>query len=528
MTQQKMTKRQFLRAVGGVAGVAATYHAMNTLGMLGPETVHAASPDLPRGSGYGKRVVILGAGISGMTAAYELLRAGYHCTILEATDRAGGRNLTARAGDVIREVDSQQWVDFDQEDHLYANLGPARIPYHHRAILGYCKEFGIELEVFTNDNRGALFHNVDRFGGEAVVGRRVTTDLRGYVAELLAKAVNRNALDSELTGDDKERVLGMLVEFGDLNPDHLYKGSSRGGYRGEHVHAGLEPGDANDPLDFSELLRSSFWEYKLHFGYFLDQNPTLLQPVGGMDAIARAFEQRVGPLIQYGSIVEEIRKTQGGARIVYQNQRRGTTDALDADFVICTIPAPVLKDIPNDFSSDTQAAIESVQFVPAVKIAFQTRRRFWEEDQAIYGGISWTDQDITQIWYPAAGYHRNKGVILGAYIWWRGPGLRYTALRPYQRVQAAIAEGEHLHPGYANEIEAGVSRAWAKVPFQKGGWPGDENLDYSVPERLRSPEGAIYFAGDQLSGLTGWQEGAVLATYAAVEAINARVMAEGA
>ena len=95
-------------------------------------------------------------------------------------------------------------------------------------------------------------------------------------------------------------------------------------------------------------------------------------------------------------------------------------------------------------------------------------------------------------------------------IWWRGPGLRYTDLRPYERVQAAIAEGEHLHPGYANEIEAGVSRAWAKVPFQKGGWPGDENLDYSVPERLRSPEGAIYFAGDQLSGLTGWQEGGCL------------------
>ena len=70
--------------------------------------------------------------------------------------RAGGRNLTARAGDVIHEVDSRQWVDFDHEDHLYANLGPARIPYHHRIILGYCKEFGVELEMFTNDNRAAF------------------------------------------------------------------------------------------------------------------------------------------------------------------------------------------------------------------------------------------------------------------------------------------------------------------------------------------------------------------------------------
>ena len=413
----RLTKRQFLRLIGSAAGVAATYHTMNTLGLLGPETAQAATPDLPDGSGFGKRVVILGAGISGMTAAYELSKAGYHCTILEATARAGGRNLTARAGDVIHEVDSRQWVDFDHEDHLYANLGPARIPYHHRIILGYCKEFGVELEMFTNDNRAAFFHNAERFDGQPVVGRRVMTDQRGYIAELLAKAINRNALDDALTADDKERLLPMLVEFGGLDPDYLYAGSNRGGYQGERVNAGLEPGDVNDPLDFSELLRSEFWEYKLHFSQFLNQNPTLFQPVGGMDAIAKAFETRVRRIIRYNSPVEEIRQTADGARVVFRDQRRGVTEALDADYVICTIPAPVLKDIPNDFSPETQAAIESVAFVPAVKIGFQTRRRFWEDDHAIYGGISWTDQDITQIWYPANGYHREKGVVMGAYIW---------------------------------------------------------------------------------------------------------------
>ena len=243
-----LTKRQFLKLVGSTAGLAATYHTMNTLGLLGPATAQAATLDLPDGSGYGKRVVILGAGISGMTAAYELSKAGYHCTILEATERAGGRNLTARAGDVIHEVDSRQWVDFDREDHMYANLGPARIPYHHRIILGYCKEFGVELEVFTNDNRAAFFHNTERFGGRSVVGRQVMSDQRGYIAELLAKAVNRNVLDDELTADDKERLLPMLVEYGGLDPDYLYVGSGdRIGYQGEQVHAGLGGGDVNDP-----------------------------------------------------------------------------------------------------------------------------------------------------------------------------------------------------------------------------------------------------------------------------------------
>ncbi len=520
MTKMSMTKRSFLLSVGTAAGVGAVYRSMQALGLAGAGAAHAAPLDLPRGSGHGKSVVILGAGISGMTAAYELSKAGYRCTILEATGRAGGRNLTARGGDVIDEVDTRQWVGFDDRDYLYANLGPARIPYHHSTILGYCKEFGIALEVFTNDNRAALFHNSERFDGRPVAARQVITDTRGYIAELLAKAIDRKALDTALTREDKERVLDMLVQYGDLDADHLYVGSSRGGHRGERINAGLKAGEINDPLDFRELLGSDFWRFKLHFDDFLDQNPTLLQAVGGMDAIAKAFERRVRPLIRYRSVVEEIRKTAEGVRIVHRPLRGGATDSLDADFAICSIPAPVLKDIPNDFSPETRAAVESVTFVPAVKIAFQTRRRFWEEDHAIYGGLSWTDQDITQIWYPPYGYHREKGVIVGAYIWDSKPGLRFSRMTLPERLRAAIAEGEPIHPGYATEIEAGISRAWAKAPFQKGGWPEG----YKAPEALQKPDGAIYFTGDQATALPGWQEGAVLAAHAAVNAINERVM----
>ena len=147
-----------------------------------------------------------------------------------------------------------------------------------------------------------------------------------------------------------------------------------------------------------------------------------------------------------------------------------------------------MKDIPNDFSPETQAAIESVAFVPAVKIGFQTRRRFWEDDHAIYGGISWTDQDITQIWYPANGYHRDKGVILGAYIWDDRPGQgeRFANMTPPERLRTAIAEGEHIHPGYAKEIESGVSRAWLKAPYQKGGWPRELQGAQGTPRAGRS------------------------------------------
>ncbi len=513
MRQPTTTRRTLLRSIAGAAGSAAVYRTMDALGMLGPGAAEAAALDLPPGSGTGGRVVILGAGLSGLAAAWEMSNAGWDCTVLEASGRTGGRSLTARGGDHLNEKGMQQEVCFDKEDYLYANMGPARIPYHHRTVLGYCKAFGVELEVFTNDNRAAFFHNREHFAG-----RRVLTDMRGYVAELLAKAVDRGSLDAELTTVDKERIRAMLKSFGGLTDKHDYAGSNRAGNLGTPVHAGLAAGEFEEKLDFGELLGSEFWQYKLHFSHFLNQNPTLLQPVGGMDAIVRAFGQRVSHLILHECVVEQIRRQGDGVRIVYRG-RDGAERAALADYAICTIPAPVLKDIPNDFSPETQAALASFEFVEAVKIAFQARRRFWEDDSAIYGGISWTDNDITQLWYPCNGYHRPKGVLMGAYIWSREPGLRYTALSAKERLAAALAEGESLHPGFASEMEYGVSRAWHNVPFQKGGWPRN-NPDAAAV--LRAGDGPFQFAGDQVTALSGWQEGALLASHTAAAAIHGR------
>jgi len=519
---QRMTRRFLLRAIGTAAGSAAAYRTMEALGIV---AASAKTPelDLPAGSGKGKRVVILGAGIAGLVAAWELSQAGWDCVVLEASDRVGGRNLTVRGGDILQEGALRQKVCFDQDDYLYANLGPARIPHHHRALLGYCKAFDIALEVFTNDNRAALFHNSQGFAGKPVRARHVMTDVRGYVSELLAKAVDRGALDQELTDEDKERILKMLKEFGGLKAERLaYEGSNRAGYQGRDNAGVAGGGEPEAPLDFRELLTSDFWNYKLHFSHFLNQSPTLFQPTGGMDAIPRAFEKRIGHLVRLDCHVQQLRRTNTGVRIVCRNTQ-GTTEIVEGDFVICTIPTPVLKDIPNDFSSKTRNAIQSIEFNESLKIAFQARRRFWEEDQAIYGGISWTDQDITQIWYPANGYHQEKGVVIGAYIWDREPGLRYAKMTGTERLKQALAEGEYLHPGYAAEMECGVSRAWGNVPLQKGAWARKTEEAAAV---LREPDGPFYFAGSQITALTAWQEGAVLSAHAALNRIHARSVAD--
>lgn len=528
-----ITRRRFLRTVGAAGGSSLMYRTMGALGMLGVNACNER-PELPPSSGDGRKVVILGAGIAGMTAAYELSRAGYECVILEATARAGGRNRTVRAGDLLTETDSQQICDFDIAEHLYLNVGPARIPYHHTNLLGYCRDFGVALEVFTNDNRAAYFHS--QSWPEPVVGRRLDTDRRGWMADLLAKAVDRGALDDEISADDHAAFLDMLRDFGalDRSRGYIYRGSGRAGYQGQ-VNPGMShPSTLEllDPIPLSDILHHFDFESNgLDFTHGLNQNPTLFQPVGGMDRIAHAFAERVGGLIRHESVVTRIESTADGVRITYRDAVTGDTVTESGDFAICTIPATVLRDIDNDFRPALVNEIQSMVYNNAVKIGFQAERRFWEEDQSIYGGITWTDQEITQVWYQATGYHRSKGILLGAYTWLNShdrdgtiPGTNpfFTDMSPEERLVTARDQLEHIHPGASAELGPGVSVAWGKVPFQRGGW-ADEHFGFQDHEELAQGDGHVYFAGEHVSYLNGWQEGAIVSAYAAIDAIADRV-----
>ncbi|HUI16152.1 MAG TPA: FAD-dependent oxidoreductase, partial [Alphaproteobacteria bacterium] len=188
MAKAGVTRRGFLNLVGRAGGATALYETMAAMGLLSAPTAYAGPPELPHGSGAGTHVAILGAGIAGMTAAYELARAGYRCTILEARERTGGRNWTLRRGDAVEELDSRQRCAFAAGREMYFNAGPARIPQQHQALLGYCRQFGVALEARVNDNRNAFFQSDKAFGGRPVRARQFIGDGRGYIAELLAKA----------------------------------------------------------------------------------------------------------------------------------------------------------------------------------------------------------------------------------------------------------------------------------------------------------------------------------------------------
>lgn len=520
----KLTRRELLNLVGRAGGVGAAYVVMQGLGLVPDDAAHASPPGLKFGSGAGVRVVILGAGLAGLTAAYVLGRAGYDCRVLESRRRAGGRCWTLRGGDRVEERGrADQICDFD--DGLYFNPGPARIPSNHSALLGYCRDFGIELEVFVNANRSALFQDDRAFAGEPITSRQLHGDTAGHIAELLVKATDSGALDEAVGELDRQRLLYFFKHFGDLDENFRYRGSPRAGFD-EMPGAGLTPGVGRVPLPFAALVDSRFWYWHMGFEQRFAQQATMLQPVGGMDRIAAAFESRLAKKITFGARVSEIRKRDNGVRIVYDDAAGTGQAAEEADYCICTIPLPVLRSIDSDFARGHRAAIMAAPYTNACKLAWQSRRRFWEDELGIYGGISWTQREITQVWYPSSGFHGKKGILVGAYNF--DPHASAFGARSTAERARLSKEGISLfHPGSGSMLSKPVSVAWQNVPYSESAFANWDELSREwVYPILNRPDGRIYLAGEHLSYWTAWQEGAIRSAHAVSANLHAHATSQ--
>ena len=520
-----MRRRDLLRLIGAAAGGSAMYLAMAALGHAAESTY--TGPIQLTGDSKGASVLILGAGVAGMVAAMELRRAGYKVRILEYNDRAGGRTWTLRGGDRYTELGGAvQDCQFDQG--LYINPGPWRIPYHHRALLDYCKRLGVTLEPFIQVNHNAYLHAAGAFGGQPQRYRVVQADFQGAIAEMLSKAVRTDALEGSVTHEDTEILLVALRDWGALDRDYRYR---EGEYSSDRRGWDRPPGGglagkpvASRPVAPQALLQSRLWR-ALSVAANYDYQTTLFQPVGGMDAIARAMAREVTDIIRLRAQVTAIEQNADSVWVTWQDTATGETQQSHADYCLCTIPLSVLSQIEMNVSQRMQAAIDAVPYAPALKIGLQFRRRFWEDD-GIYGGISYTDLPISMIGYPSTGFFGGgKGVLLGAYSF--GPyAYEFTSLDPAERVRRAVAYGAQVHPEYHSEFENGVAVGWHRVPGAMGCYGSWTDATRAAHyQDLCALDGRILLAGEHASYLPAWQEGAVLSALDAVKRLHARVMA---
>ncbi len=524
-----MTRRQLLRMIGLSAGGAAMYQAMSSLG-LAAESPYAGPPRVgaaPRGAS----VLVVGAGIAGMVAADELRKAGYRVQVLEYNARAGGRNWSLRGGDRYTELGgATQECQFDPG--LYINPGPWRLPYHHQGILSYCKLLGVPLEAFVQVNNNAWLHNSKAFGGKPQRFRAVKADYQGHVAELLAKATQGGKLDGQVTREDQEKLLASLRGWGALDKNYAYvkgeRSNSRRGYeRDPGGGLGARP-VFSEPLRLHDLLDSGLWG-ALPLGDDYDMQTTLFQPVGGMGVIGQAFARELGSLIRYNAKVVDIHQDERGVTATFEDTTAvGARQTVHADWCICTIPLSILGQIPMNVGAPMAEAIAAVPYAPAVKLGLQFKRRFWEEDEQIYGGISYTDLPINVISYPSTGYHSSgKGVLLGGYVWGLD-AMEFTAMTPPQRVAKAVEYGSQIHPQYPAEFDNGMAVAWHRSPFTMGCFGmWTEATRAKHYDNLCRFDGRIVLAGEHASYIPAWQEGAVTSALDAIERLHRRALAGG-
>ncbi len=522
-----VSRRSLLRMIGTVAGSTAMYNAMTELGFA-QESGYAGPPKLGNVKA-GTSVLILGAGIAGMVAALELRDAGYKVQVLEYNNRPGGRNWTLRGGDSFTELGGiRQDVKFSPGQ--YFNPGPWRLPYHHQGILHYCSRLGVELEPFTQVNYNAWVHNTQANGGKPKRYREVMADFQGHVAELLGKTMKQNALDQAVTKEDREMLGEALRRWGALDEDMKYvKGRASSRLRGALVNEGGGIDSLpvySDPDSLSHILSSGMWTALGRGQNFESQTP-IFQPKGGMGNIGTAFGKVLGNLIKYNCKVTEIRQDEKGVTATYIDALKGgAPQKATADWCVCTIPATILSQIPMNVSAKKRAAINQLPYSASIKIGIEMKRRFWEEDDNIYGGMSYTDQPNSQIGYPQWGYFtKGPGVLLAAYSFDK-EAYRFTSQAPAERIKNALEYGEKIHPGkYKANFASGVAVGWHRSPFTLGcggRWTEEGRAKYY--NDLCSLDGRIVLAGEHASRMAEWQEGSTLSALDAITRLHKRVM----
>jgi monoamine oxidase len=528
-----LSRRDLLLRVGQAGGYTAAFTTLQALGVVPMKTLVAEPIAAATNVGRGVHVVVLGGGIGGLVSAYELRRHGYTVTVLEVRSRPGGRNWSVRGGTTVEFVDGEKQYCRWAAGH-YQNMGPARLPSIHATMLGYCRELGVPLEVEVNASRSSLLQNDKANDGKPLAQRRVVTDTRGHVSELLAKCVAQGALDAEVTREDRERMVEFLKLYGGLDKDAKYAGSPNAGYT-TIPGAGPQVGVMEETLSMRMLLDEAFWNDILYEEQ-VDWQATMMQPVGGMDRIPYAFANSLGKIVHYNAEVKALRKTSRGVRVEYTQQ--GAAKATEAEFCVCALPLTQLRKVQHDLDAAHTKVVNESTYAPAYKVAWEAPR-FWETKYNIYGGLSFLSQGPSPIWYPSAGLMSETGVLVTGYSDERQGG--FENLTTAQKFEVTRAQVEKLHPGHGADLKNPMFVGWKRVPWNEGSWI--ESYGNAVPrtggrsnragsdgdmegyKTITEPDGAIFFAGDHTSHQVGWQEGAALSAKRAVQSICDRTTA---
>ena len=436
--------------------------------------------------GPSKRVLVLGAGLAGLTAAYELQLHGYEVTILEVRDRVGGRVWTKRDG---------------FEDGQFAEIGAVRIPDVHDRTLDYCKMLGLELTEFKD---GEALYYID---GETFMHE----EGQPWPIEGLTAEEAESGLDMWGT-----YVMGAFEEFGDPREGQFPRPQAVEDY---------------DRVVYSDFLRkrgaSEAWIklYQSDNGGEIRTIGTLwwmgaevadkawgktFHINGGNDKLPMGLAEKVGmDNILLNARVTKIEHGEAGVTVTYS--AAGAEQTIDADWLVCSLPFSTLRDVEISpaFSHEKTQAIQELFMMNAGRGYIQTKTRFWEEMGVGGLKIAKTDTKIERIWNlsDVLGDDSPKGMIVS--YTQDAAANAYCGLPQEERESYTLDEVAKFWPQIKDEKVAFFHYCWKEDPWAKGSWHDIRPGGWWIFDAARKPEGRVFFAGEHTSIWAGWMQGGI-------------------
>jgi monoamine oxidase len=457
---------------------------------ISDEIVATATEGLERRPQPAKRVLILGGGIAGLVAAFELKRQGHEPLVLEAQHRVGGRVQTLR----------------DFAPGLYAEAGAMRIPRVHDLTLAYCDLFGLELRPFVMGNPKTLVY---------IDGQRMTVEDADREPDRLPfdladheKGKTWTQLWNEATSEFREQY----EQGGQESLDALLHSYDQYSIREFLVMRGFSEGalELYGVMSFRESNMNAAVVEQLReiVGRSFED---MQEIVGGMDLLPRAFYEQVKDNVRLGAEITSIEQSPDDVTVHYRTHA-GRFSAT-GDFAICALPFSVLRDIEvlgQGFSREKQKAIRELNYNASAKILFQTRHRFWEWEDGIVGGTTVTDLPIRRICYPSfSDPNDERGTMLASYTWGQD-ALRWGAMDAESMIEQALEDVARIHPSVTTEFEVGAVKDWYGDPYARGAFALFEPEQQTrLQASIVQPEGRIHFAGEHTSLYHAWIQGAL-------------------
>jgi monoamine oxidase len=207
---------------------------------------------------------------------------------------------------------------------------------------------------------------------------------------------------------------------------------------------------------------------------------------------------------------------------VYRNTKSGKDTEVAADYVVVALPMNIVAGLDINLSSDVMDAVQAVTYSNSAKIALATKRRFWEEDDHIFGGHLYSDLPLGEFSYPSNDYFTRKGVLLGLYS--NGPIADLIDRPIAARIEHVLTHAGKVHPQLREEFESGYAVFWKKVKYSEGGYASVRGQE--LKKRLATPDKRIILgsAAITLHSAADWQEGAISAGWQALTAVHERAM----